>query len=66
MLIGLVGGILFGLTSAVIRGWWEQVAMRAMDGLASIPLLVWAIAVVGIIGIGPVQFGPSPFRTRSS
>jgi peptide/nickel transport system permease protein len=31
--------------------------MRAMDGLASIPMLIWAIAVVGIVGVGPVQIG---------
>jgi peptide/nickel transport system permease protein len=61
VLIGLAGGVLFGLTAAVVRGWWEQAAMRAMDGLASIPLLVWAIAVVGIIGIGPVTVGPFTF-----
>ena len=32
--------------------------MRVMDGMASIPLLIWAIAMVGIIGVGPVQLGP--------
>jgi peptide/nickel transport system permease protein len=31
--------------------------MRCMDGLASIPLLIWAIAIVGIVGVGPVQLG---------
>ncbi len=35
--IGTLGGVTIGLTSAVIRGLWEQVAMRCMDGLASIP-----------------------------
>jgi peptide/nickel transport system permease protein len=55
--IGTLGGVALGLTSAVIRGLWEQVAMRCMDGLASIPLLIWAIAIVGIVGVGPVEFG---------
>ena len=32
--------------------------MRTMDGLASIPMLIWAIAVVGIVGVGPVTVGP--------
>jgi len=63
--LGLAGGVILGLTSAVLRGWWEQVAMRAMDGLASIPLLVWAIAVVGIVGVGPVTLGPFTFPNES-
>lgn len=32
--------------------------MRAMDGLASIALLIWAIAVIGIVGVGPMEIGP--------
>jgi peptide/nickel transport system permease protein len=58
VVIGLLGGCSIGLTAGYYRGWWEQVAMRAMDGLASIPLLIWAIAVVGIVGVGPFQIGP--------
>ena len=55
--IGLVGGCGIGLLAGYSRGWGAQAAMRAMDGLASIPLLIWAIAVLGIIGVGPVQVG---------
>mgnify|MGYP000927972790 FL=1 len=32
--------------------------MRIVDGVASIPLLVWAIAIVGILGVGPLPVGP--------
>ena len=56
--IGALGGIAIGLTAGYARGLWEQVSMRAMDGLASIPMLIWAIAVVGIVGVGPVTIGP--------
>ena len=56
--IGVLGGCAIGLTAGYYRGWWDQVAMRAMDGLASIPLLIWAIAVVGIVGVGPTVIGP--------
>ena len=56
--IGLLGGCPLGLTAAYYGGLWSQLAMRAMDGLASIPLLIWAIAVIGIIGVGPLQLGP--------
>jgi peptide/nickel transport system permease protein len=65
VIIGACGGIMFGLTAAFARGWWEQVAMRLMDGLASIPLLIWAIAIVGIVGIGPVRIGPWTFPNES-
>lgn len=63
--IGTLGGVTIGLTSAVIRGLWEQVAMRCMDGLASIPLLIWAIAIVGIVGVGPVEFAGWSFPNES-
>jgi peptide/nickel transport system permease protein len=63
--IGTLGGVTLGLTSAVLRGLWEQVAMRSMDGLAAIPLLIWAIAIVGIVGVGPVQFGPFSLPNES-
>ena len=58
VLIGLLGGCGIGLTAGYYRGLWAQASMRAMDGLASIPLLIWAIAVIGIVGVGPVQVGP--------
>ena len=56
--IGTLGGIAIGLTAGYARGWWDQVSMRFMDGLASIPMLIWAIAVVGIVGVGPLPVGP--------
>lgn len=56
--IGALGGVAIGLTAGYARGWWEQSSMRFMDGLASIPMLIWAIAVVGIVGVGPVSVGP--------
>jgi peptide/nickel transport system permease protein len=58
VLIGLAGGCGIGLTAGYYRGWWAQASMRVMDGLASIPLLIWAIAVIGIVGVGPMQLGP--------
>ena len=63
--IGLLGGCTLGLTAAYFRGWWAQVAMRAMDGLASIPLLIWAIAVVGIVGVGPTRIGGFSFPNET-
>ncbi len=57
VLIGLVGGCGVGLTAGYYRGLWAQASMRVMDGLASIPLLIWAIAVIGIVGVGTVHIG---------
>jgi peptide/nickel transport system permease protein len=59
VVIGTLGGVAIGLSAGYARGGlWEQAAMRTMDGLASIPMLIWAIAVVGIVGVGPLSVGP--------
>jgi peptide/nickel transport system permease protein len=63
--IGVLGGVSAGLVAGMLRGVWEHILMRAMDGLASIPLLIWAIAVVGIVGVGPVQVWHWQFPNES-
>ena len=65
VLIGLIGGCGIGLTAGYYRGIWAQLSMRVMDGFASIPLLIWAIAVIGIVGVGPVQLGPLQFPNEA-
>ena len=63
--IGLVGGIGLGLVAAYYTGRLiEQLIMRTVDAVASIPLLIWAIAVVGIVGVGPVSIGPFSFANE--
>ena len=57
--IGLIGGVALGILAGFYSGsLLDQVAMRIVDILFSIPLLVAAIAVVGIIGVGPLKLGP--------
>ena len=57
--IGLLGGVALGTVAGFYAGGLlEQAIMRMVDALFSIPLLVWAIAVVGIVGVGPVTVGP--------
>ncbi|RYE34669.1 MAG: ABC transporter permease [Hyphomicrobiales bacterium] len=58
VLIGAAIGISAGIFAAYKGGLGEQVVMRIVDGVASIPLLVWAIAIVGILGVGPLPLGP--------
>ncbi|MEA2771972.1 MAG: peptide/nickel transport system permease protein [Acetobacteraceae bacterium] len=62
VMIGLAGGVSLGLTAGFFRGGWlEQLLMRSLDAIASIPLLIWAIAVVGILGTKEVHVGPFTF-----
>lgn len=59
VLIGLPCGVAIGLAAGFYRGsLLEEILMRAIEILASIPLLIWAIAVVGIIGVSPTVIGP--------
>ena len=46
VLIGALIGVSAALFAAYRGGIGEQVVMRIVDGIASIPLLVWAIAIV--------------------
>jgi peptide/nickel transport system permease protein len=53
-IIGTVGGVVLGLLAGFFSGGWlEQLLMRLLDAMAAIPLLIWAIALVGILGVGP-------------
>jgi peptide/nickel transport system permease protein len=62
VVIGLIGGISLGLVAGFYSGGWlEQVVMRTLDAMAAIPLLVWAIAIVGILGVDPMHVGPFTF-----
>ncbi|AZO82136.1 MULTISPECIES: ABC transporter permease [unclassified Bosea (in: a-proteobacteria)] len=58
VLIGAAIGVTAGIYAAYKGGLGEQIVMRIVDGVASIPLLVWAIAIVGILGVGPLPVGP--------
>lgn len=58
VLIGGLIGVSAGVFAAYKGGFGEQIVMRIVDGVASIPLLVWAIAIVGILGVGPMPLGP--------
>ena len=54
VIIGVTGGVALGLLAGFFSGGWlEQLLMRVLDAMAAIPLLIWAIALVGILGVGP-------------
>ena len=57
--IGLALGLAIGLVAGYFsRTWIEEVLMKLMEILASIPLLIWAIAMVGVLGVQPTVIGP--------
>ena len=57
--IGLAGGLLLGIVAGYHAGTVVEDALLALIEIAAaIPLLVWAIAIVGIYGTGAVRLGP--------
>ncbi len=62
VIIGCFGGVVLGLVAGFFNGGWlEQALMRVLDAMASIPLLIWAIALVGILGVSPVHIAGLAF-----
>jgi peptide/nickel transport system permease protein len=59
VLIGVAGGVPIGLVAGFFRGGWlEQAIMRVLEAVSAIPILIWAIALVGIFGVKDVTLGP--------
>ena len=59
VVIGVAGGVTLGLIAGFYRGGWvEQVTMRFLEAIAAIPILIWAIALVGIFGVNETRMGP--------
>jgi peptide/nickel transport system permease protein len=59
VLIGVAGGVPIGLIAGFFRGGWlEQAIMRVLEAVSAIPILIWAIALIGIFGVKDVTFGP--------
>jgi peptide/nickel transport system permease protein len=48
--IAVLMGSTIGLFSAYLRGWFDQLVMRAMDILISIPTLIFAILILSALG----------------
>jgi peptide/nickel transport system permease protein len=62
VMIGVFGGVALGLIAGYFNGGWlEQALMRVLEAMASIPLLIWAIALVGIMGVGQVHIAGLAF-----
>jgi peptide/nickel transport system permease protein len=48
--LGLAVGAILGLVSAYVRGWVDEIAMRLIEALISIPYLVLALLIVTVAG----------------
>ncbi len=65
VVIGCAGGVTLGLLAGFFNGGWlEQLLMRSLDAMAAIPLLIWAIALVGILGVGPFTIAGITFSNE--
>lgn len=51
--LGLVGGMLLGLLAGTFGGWVDNVVMRFVDILLSIPNLLLAVSIAAILGQTP-------------
>ena len=53
--VGLVIGVPTGLASVLFGRAFEWVSLRVVDSLMTLPFIVFAVAVTGILGNGPNQ-----------
>jgi len=50
--IGLAAGVTLGLIAGYVGGWVDRIAMRLADVMQSIPALLLALALIGVLGKG--------------
>lgn len=53
VLLGALIGIIIGSTAAALRGWFDEVAMRAADVVFAFPAVLSAIMLGAVLGSGP-------------
>jgi peptide/nickel transport system permease protein len=53
VLLGALIGIMIGSTAAALRGWFDEVAMRAADVVFAFPAVLSAIMLGAVLGSGP-------------
>jgi ABC-type dipeptide/oligopeptide/nickel transport system permease subunit len=52
VLLALPFGVVGGLTAGYYRGWWDRVSSTVLDVILTLPSLLLALAMVGILGPG--------------
>jgi peptide/nickel transport system permease protein len=53
--LAMAVGVTLGLLVGFLGGWWDRLAMRGADIMQSIPALIFAFAVIAILGRGLTQ-----------
>ncbi len=49
-ILGILFGSIVGITSAYYGGWLDEIAMRALDGIMSIPSMLMALLIISTLG----------------
>ena len=52
VVLGLVPGVIFGLTSGFLRGWVDTLIMRLVDIVMALPSILLALLIVTVLGPG--------------
>lgn len=49
-LIGIVGGIVVGLSAAYYGGWFDEILMRIMDAIMAFPFIILVLLILAVMG----------------
>jgi ABC-type dipeptide/oligopeptide/nickel transport system permease subunit len=52
VVIAMTIGVLIGTISGYVGGWIDELTMRAVDFMLSVPALIVALAIIGVFGLG--------------
>ena len=52
--IGLVVGTTIGLVTGYLRGWTDELGMRVVDAMLTLPTIIIAVVAVGLLGRSPL------------
>jgi peptide/nickel transport system permease protein len=48
--IGIVGGIIVGLSAAYYGGWFDELLMRVMDAIMAFPFIILVLLILAVMG----------------
>jgi len=52
VVLAMLIGVVIGTISGYVGGWLDEILMRAVDFMLSVPALIVALAMIGIFGLG--------------
>ncbi|OJX65654.1 MAG: peptide ABC transporter permease [Micrococcales bacterium 73-13] len=55
LVVSFVGGVVLGLLAGYFGRWVDVVIMRVVDVVLAFPALLFAMAIIAVLGIGPVN-----------